>query len=126
MSSIIFQVQSIIVVGLLLFGLYHKRNKFKHVKIMKLAIIWDLLLVAQIELNRGAILKASNAVSNSMILNIHVFLAVSTVLLYIPTFYLGNKLDKGKTDKRKMHKICAFAALTCRILTLITSYLVVD
>jgi hypothetical protein len=55
MSSIIFQAQSILIVALLIYGVYHRKNRYRHVKIMKSAIIWDLLLVAQIELNRGAI-----------------------------------------------------------------------
>ncbi len=124
MSTIIFQAQSIMIVCLLLYGVYHRKNRFKHVKTMKTAIIWDLILVLQIELNRGAILKASKVVTNSTILNIHVSLAVSTVLLYGIVFYTGNQLHKGNDKIRPKHKIVGWITLTVRLLTLITSYLV--
>ena len=124
MSSIIFQVQSILIVSLLFYGVYHRRNKYKHVKIMKTAIIWDLLLVAQIELTRGAIMKASKVITNPALLNIHVSLAVSTVLLYGFVFYTGSKLNNGQENFRPKHKFLGLLTLTIRVLTLITSFLV--
>ncbi len=124
MSTIIFQTQSFIIVGLLLYGVYSRKNRFKHIKIMKTAIIWDLLLVAQIELTRSAILKASKVVENPLILNIHVSLAVATVLLYGVIFYTGTKLNKGDENIRILHKCIGVSALTTRILTLITSFVI--
>jgi hypothetical protein len=124
MSSVIFQVQSFIIVSLLLYGVYHRKNKFKHMRIMKTAILWDLLLVAQIELTRSAIEKASQIVENTQILNIHVSLAVSTVVLYSIVWTLGHKLSKGNENIRKYHKIIGAVALTTRISTLITSFLI--
>jgi len=124
MSSIIFQIQSFLIVGLLIFGVTKRKEKYKHMKIMKFAIIWDLLLVAQIELNRGAIAKASKVVSNPLILNIHVSLAISTVLLYALVFYTGRKLSQGDESLRKYHKLIGAGTLTIRIATLITSNLI--
>ena len=124
MSTIIFQVQSILIVSLFFYGVYHKRNRYKHVKIMKTAIIWDLLLVAQIEFTRGAIMKASNVVSNPMILNIHVSLAIGSVLLYAVVAYTGTKLKNGDENMRKKHKALGLITLTIRVLTLITSFLI--
>jgi len=92
---------------------------------MKTAIIWDLLLVAQIELTRSAILKASKVLENPAILNIHVSLAVSTVLLYAVVFYTGNNLRKGNEKIRVYHKLIGSLTLTIRIATLITSFLVI-
>jgi hypothetical protein len=126
MSAVIFQIQSFSIVALLLYGVYHRKTKFKHMRIMKTAIIWDLLLVAQIELTRGAIAKASKVISNPMILNIHVTLAVSTVLLYGLVWYLGSKLSNGDESKRKWHKVVGAITLTVRISTLITSFLAVN
>lgn len=124
MSSIIFQTQSFLIVALMLYGVYHRKNRFKHIKTMKTVIIWDLLLVAQIELNRSAIDKASKVMANPTILNIHVSLAVSTVLLYAVIFYTGSKLSKGNEKIRKWHKIIGATTLTTRIATLITSNLI--
>src|SRR3989344_6201589 len=82
MSTIIFQVQSFLIVALLTFGVLKRRNRRIHIRTMITAIVWDISLVLQIELSRGAINKASQAVTNPMLLNIHVTLALSTVLLY--------------------------------------------
>jgi hypothetical protein len=108
----------------MLYGVYHRRIRYKHVKIMKTVIIWDLLLVAQIELNRQAINTASKAMSNPAILNIHISLAVSTVLLYGVMFYTGSKLLGGNESIRKFHKPIGLLTLTVRIATLITSNLI--
>lgn len=124
MSSLIFQIQSVLIVSLLIYGVYNRKNRFKHVKTMKLAIIWDLILVAQIELTRGAILKASKVTTNPMLLNIHVSLAVSTVLLYGLIFFTGTKVLNGDNNYRAKHKVLGLTTLTIRILTLITSFLV--
>ncbi len=91
---------------------------------MKTAILWDLLLVAQIELTRSAIVTASKAMDNPAILNIHISLAVSTVLLYGIVFYTGQKLTKGNESIRKYHKSVGIITLTTRVATLITSYLI--
>lgn len=124
MSSIVFQIQSFLIVALLIYGVYHRKNRYKHVKIMKTAIIWDLLLVVQIELNRGAIAKASKALTNPMLLNIHVSLAVSTVLLYLLIFITGQKVLKGNENIRVVHRTIGIITLTTRIATLITSNLI--
>jgi len=124
MSSLIFQTQSIMIVALMLYGVYNIKIRYKHVKIMKFAIIWDLLLVAQIEFNRGAIEKASKAMSNPTLLNIHVSLAVSTVLLYGLIFMTGHKLNKGDESIRALHKKLGLLTLSTRIATLITSNII--
>ena len=123
-STIIFQAQSILIVALMIYGVYHRKTRFKHVKIMKTAILWDLLLVAQIQMNRDAIQKASNAMDNPMILNIHVSLAISTVLLYIVVGITGQKLKNGNEGIRNVHKGVGILTLTTRIATLITSNLI--
>lgn len=128
MSAVIFQTQSVLIVALLLYGasrvIGKTKNRYQHIKIMKAAIIWDLLLIVQIELTRGAIAIASKAMENSMILNIHVSLAVATVLLYACLFHSGKKLDQGQEDIRGRHKTLGYIALSTRLATLITSFLV--
>ncbi|MBT4792173.1 MAG: hypothetical protein HON90_11425 [Halobacteriovoraceae bacterium] len=124
MSSYIFQIQSLIILALLFYGVIHRKNRFKHIKIMKTAIIWDLLLVAQIEITRNALHKASKVVSNPVMLNIHVSLAISTVLLYGLIFYTGSKLKNGNEKIRSKHRTLGFVTLTMRVLTFITSNLI--
>lgn len=128
MSAIIFQTQSVLIVALMLYGvskvLGQTKNRYKHMKLMKTAMVWDILLILQIELTRGAIAIASKAMENSVILNVHVSLAIITVLLYVFVYRSGKKLDSGINEKRKSHKMLGMLTLATRIATLITSFLV--
>lgn len=118
----IFQIQSTLIVTLMIIGLYFRKDRSKHVKIMGTTIVWDILLVLQIELSRGAIIKASKAVTNEMMLNIHVSIAVSTVLFYFAMIYTGRKLLQGEAKIRHLHKRLGWATFTLRILTYVTSF----
>lgn len=85
-------------------------------------MIWDIILILQIELNRSAILKASKALANPMILNIHVSIAVATVLLYGAMVYTGRALLSGRNEIRQKHKFLGYSTLFMRVLTFITSF----
>ena len=95
MSAIIFQIQSTLIVLLMIFGITKRRVRNLHVKIMSLVIAWDILLILQIELNRGAINKASQVAKNSGLLTFHVFIAVTTVFIYFAMIYSGRKILSG-------------------------------
>lgn len=129
MSVIIFQTQSILIVALLLFGVFQVKRAVKnitlHKKIMKAAMLWDVILILQIELTRGAIAKASKVMDNSSLLNIHVSLAISTVLLYIFVYMTGQKVASGQKKYFKRHKLLGAITLTTRIATLITSFFII-
>lgn len=116
------QGQSLCILALILVGIYFRRNRKRHVKIMSVAIIWDILLILQIELSRTAILKASKALTNPMILNIHVSIAVSTVVLYAFMVYTGRALLSGRTQIQGTHRILGYSTLLMRILTFVTSF----
>ena len=116
------QIQSLAIVVLMVIGIYFRRSRSRHVKIMSIAMIWDVLLILQIELSRSAILKASQAVANPLLLNIHVSIAVSTVILYGFMVYTGRKLLNGDTSIRPRHKTLGWATLALRVLTFITSF----
>ena len=116
------QSQSFCIVLIMLVGIIFRRRRQLHVKIMSVAMIWDIILILQIELSRSAILKASNAMSNALALNIHVSIAVSTVILYAFMIYTGRKLLKGETQIRPIHKRLGWTTFTMRILTFITSF----
>jgi len=124
MSAIIFQIQSTLILLLLWVGVINKKNRGLHVKLMSIGIIWDILLVLQIELTRGAIAKASKVVTNEWLLNFHVTIAVSTVVLYGFMVYFGRKLLKGDNSVRAKHKLLGIITITLRTLTYITSFLV--
>jgi FlaA1/EpsC-like NDP-sugar epimerase len=124
MSSIIFQVQSTLIVLILYYGIYRRKDRVAHPKIMTFAIVWDLLLVLQIELTRGAIDRASKVVTNTALLNFHVSIAVSTVILYFILFYLGRKMVRGDLSQKKLHVGLGILCIILRTSTYITSYMI--
>jgi hypothetical protein len=104
------------------YGLFKRKVRSTHIKVMFGAIIWDILLILQIELSRSAIKKASGLGDNHTALLIHLFFAVSTVLLYGVMIYSGRRILKGDTSIRKWHKIGGITTYVFRWLTLLTSY----
>jgi uncharacterized membrane protein YozB (DUF420 family) len=125
-TAMIFQMQSFIILSLILIGVYLRRKRALHIKTMLVAITWDILLILQIELNRSAIAKASKAISNTMILNIHVSLAVLTVIFYFCMIYTGKKFVDGNNQIRPLHKKLGWTTVLLRILTFITSFFAVS
>ncbi len=125
MSQTIFQIQSTVIVLIMTMGIIQRKKRNIHVPLMVLAIFWDIVLVLQIELTRSAIAKASQALQNPMILNIHVSLAVSTVLLYFVMLYTGRKLLKEGPSIKPLHSKIGKITYILRLATYITSYFVV-
>ena len=123
MSAILFQLQSTFVVALLIFGaLQAKKNRKLHQRMMSFAMAWDIIIILQIEITRHAVEKAMTVSNNTMMLNIHVALAVSTVVFYGIVFYLGRKVMQGHTHLIPRHKSLGKITLVLRLLTYITSF----
>ena len=110
----------------MIFGISLRKNRKRHVPIMALTILWDILLILQIELTRSAIDKASKVPTNAAILNIHVSFAITSVILYFVLIYTGRKLLKGDKDIRSKHKLFGWSAFVFRTLTLLTSFYAVE
>lgn len=121
-TALIFEIQSFIIMSLMAIGLIFRKKRNLHIKLMSSAMIWDVILILQIELNRSAILKASKAMSNAMMLNIHVSFAVSTVLFYAAMVYTGRKFLSGDNSIRPLHKKLGWTTFALRVLTFITSF----
>ena len=124
-SGAIFQIQSSFIVGIFLFGFYHRKNRRLHIPSMAIAIVWDVLLVLQIELMRGAIDKAMKVQVNSSLLNFHVSIAVLTVLLYLFVGRTGYLLKKNNIKPKRLHKVAGYLTIACRLSTYITSFFIV-
>lgn len=124
-SAVFFQIQSVLIYSLLIFGVLKRKDRFTHVRTMYTVLAWDVILILQIELSRSAIAKASKAMVNPMILNVHVSFAISSVLLYVALFITGRKLLAGNHEIRKKHKILGWSAVVLRTLTLVTSFFAV-
>lgn len=116
------QSQSLGIILLMVAGIILRRNRKLHVRIMSVAMIWDILLILQVELSRSAVLKASKALSNPMILNIHVAIAVSTVVLYAFMVATGRRLLAGDNSIRTKHKILGYTTFLMRVLVFVTSF----
>ena len=121
-TAVIFQIQSFLILSLIAFGVYRRKDRSVHIKTMGMAIVWDILLILQIELTRSAIKKASEAIQNPMLLNIHVSFAVTTVLFYFAMIYTGRSFLKGNNDIRPLHKKLGWTTLILRVLTFATSF----
>ncbi len=89
---------------------------------MSTAIIWDIVLILQIELSRSAVLKASKVITNTLMLNVHVAIALTTVIFYVLMILSGRKVLKGEMSFRPKHKRLGYLTLGLRILTFITSF----
>lgn len=122
MQTWFMQGQSLIIVFLMIVGIYYRKNRSRHVKIMSLTMIWDILLILQIELSRSAIIKASRALENTMLLNIHVTIAVTTVVFYGLMVFTGRKLLSGDNSFRSQHRVLGWSTLFLRVLTFVTSF----
>lgn len=116
------QVQSAGIVLLMLAGIILRRKRKQHITIMSIAMIWDIVLILQIELSRSAVLKASRAVTNPLMLNVHVAIAISTVVLYAFMVYTGRALLSGQTQIRSKHRILGYSTFFMRVLTFATSF----
>lgn len=126
-TALIFQIQSALIMTMMHVGAYiilTKRNIKLHAKLMGTAIVWDILLILQIEIGRGAVAKAIKVPTNPLILNIHVAMALSCVLLYIIMIYSGRKILKGDRSLLKWHRIFGPLTLLLRTLVFATSFFV--
>lgn len=118
------QLQSFCILMIMFAGYYWRKLRSRHIRLMAVAMIWDVILILQIELSRSAINKASKVLVNHMALNIHVSIAVTTVLLYGIMVYTGRKLLRGDPI-RKEHRLLGYTTLFMRVLTFATSFLAV-
>jgi hypothetical protein len=116
------QVQSFLILALMGWGISQYRRRDRHVRAMATAMIWDVILILQIELSRSAILKASNAPTNPMLLNIHVSIAVTTVLLYVGMVLTGRRVLAGDASLIKRHRRLGWTTFAMRVLTFVTSF----
>lgn len=122
METWLMQSQSLCIVLLMVAGIFFRRRRQLHVKIMSVAMIWDVILILQIELSRSAILKASKAMENALALNIHVSIAVATVILYGFMVHSGRKMLAQDYSLRTRHRLLGWCTFIMRILTFITSF----
>ncbi len=121
-SAVVFQIQSFCVYALMVFGITKRKKRKIHVPTMITVLVWDIILILQIELGRSAVEKASKALANPWILNVHVSFAISCVIFYFLLIFTGRKLLNGQNEYRMRHRLFGWSAFALRTLTLITSF----
>lgn len=124
-SAAVFQIQSLCIYALMVFGILKRKNRKIHVPTMIAVLSWDIILILQIELSRNAVEKASKALVNPILLNVHVSFAVSCVIFYLLLIYTGRKLLNGENEFRSRHRLFGWSAFALRTLTLATSFFAV-
>ena len=124
-SAAVFQIQSICIYALMIFGIVKRKNRKVHVPTMIAVLSWDIILILQIELSRGAVEKATRALVNPVLLNVHISFAVSCVIFYLLLIYTGRNLLNGNNEFRLRHRLFGWTAFILRTLTLVTSFFAV-
>lgn len=93
-------------------------NNILHRKLMLLAFACDLILVAGLVIGRQALAKV--AADMPLALQVHVPIAIATVVLYFPTVLAGFQVAAGKPARRRLYWLDKFLT-TLRVLTFVTS-----
>lgn len=120
---ILFHVQSFMIVALMTVGLYNRKKRAKHITLMLTAIFWDFCLILQIELSRSAIKKAMDFSKHHFMLDVHLVLAISTVVLYVIMIYTGISIHKRhKKSFVPYHRSMGILTYLLRLATLVTSF----
>ncbi len=89
---------------------------------MTTVIVWDILLILQIELTRGAVAKSLSVEDNNFLLNVHVGLAVACVLGYAGLIFSGRNLLQGRMKRQTLHRRLGFSTALLRVLVFLTSF----
>lgn len=112
-------IASFIILVLYLYGrsLRFKNNQL-HQKLMLIAFGADLILVVALVFGRQALSKLG--VGMSLQLQIHVPIAVTTIVLYFFTVWAGYQLSRGKPTRTRLYWLDKVLT-TSRILTFVTS-----
>lgn len=101
----------------MLFGLYYRKQRPRHLFFMALAIFSDVSLVLVLEFQRTAI-KTALSFTLAFPQQMHIAFSSIAILLYIPVVILGTTrlLKRGGTRTYKNHKLLGITAFLFRTL----------
>ncbi len=120
MISIVTNLISFIILCFFFYGRsLRKSNTDKHIKIMSGVIFSDVALVLFLVLGRSALSKVSMEMPVYLI--IHIFFALSTVILYVAAVIVGLKLKRGQTRYLNKMRLIDKVLTPMRVMTLVTS-----
>jgi len=113
------------ILALILWGRsYHNKCRKTHIRLMGLAMTLDILLVLFLVFGKRVLPKVQTHFSP--LLGIHIFMALSVVVLYFMALRYGIKIIKGfeKEYRPKMRKLDR-VFIPLRVGTLVTSLMLV-
>jgi len=113
--------------GLLTLGLYFRKQRSLHARLMGAAIGTDLAVLLVVELQRDAI-KTAASLSLSGWQQAHIAFSTLAVVSYIPVAVLGVSylLNRGAAKGRKWHMRLGVLAYACRTLGFILMFAMLD
>jgi uncharacterized membrane protein YhhN len=97
-------------------------NLRRHIQVMTFVTVADILLVLGLVIFRDALTKVR--MDMPWTLQVHVPIAVFTVILYVLTWLAGYRLWKGEAAARERLRALDRVLVPARILTLVTSLMV--
>lgn len=108
---------------MMVYGLWHRKNRAIHVRQMRIALGADLVLVLLLEFARDAIGTAL-AFKLGPLQQFHILFSTLAVVLYFPVYYLGNKRLKnlGTVSTRTWHVRLALTAFGLRTIGFILMF----
>lgn len=113
---------SFVVCLIILAGLYYRRNRRLHARLMMSAFIIDMALVLYIELTRKAVETAIGPMHPFVAF--HVIVSVVVVVLYLVQIYLGFKMMRKPACSPKLHGRIGMVFVVLRLANFVTSLFV--
>ncbi|HYC76856.1 MAG TPA: hypothetical protein VEI02_04420 [Planctomycetota bacterium] len=120
-----FDVANVVIFAAILVGVALRRRRLAHVRIMTASFVADVLMVAVIELQRGAVAKTleqARTVSDGL-LSFHIFVSVASLALWVYQLVGGRRILHGAGSLSR-HRAGAWAFLVFRATNVGTAFFV--
>lgn len=121
--TLLFLAENLTILVLFYMAFFYRKNLKKHKRYNFMAVFWDILLILQIELARGAIDAAINHTENSSLLNFHISIAVLVVMLY-PVAIISGFMQVKRNRVLLSHRLIGRTILLLRTMVFVTSVLI--
>jgi hypothetical protein len=117
----VFHLVSTLVILILICGFLVRRRRPIHIPLMVAAFSLDLMLVAAIEIRRGAIGKV--VAGPGPLLGFHVAMSLVALASYVAMAVLGRRLSSGREHLRPWHRRVAWVLAGSRTANYVTSWM---
>lgn len=120
-------ISTAVVLGVI-YGILVRRDVKRHVLVMKICLIADILLLVAVEIFRGAVevalgIQAPPEGLNQTMLWLHIPMATLSGIYWFVQLYYGSQILKGRRELLKKHGRNGLIFLVLRIGSLVTAFL---